>query len=383
MKALSKLFFSSLKTYLRDRQALFWTIFFPVMFVVLFGLFKFERMGTSHIAVIDQAKSDESSKFIKELKKIDILKIHQDEEDKTKAKESLKKGDLDFVLIIPESFKKPEPPKPSGPLGTEDHTRMEQMPKTFSTPIELYYDEANTQLNPLVFGLLNQFLTYSNLKAVGAPELFSLDKKPVKSRNIGYLDILVPGILGMAVMTSAVSGMAADIAESREKKILKRLFVTPLRTSHFLIAQIGVFLTIAVAQVAIILLVSIFVFKVDISGSYFLLFLVALFGCALFLNIGFIIAGLLKSTRAVEAVANSVTIPMMFLSGVFFPKEIMPKIMAAMVDYLPLTPLVDALRKISIDGAGLADLGREFLFLGVWFLVLLITATKTFRFREE
>lgn len=374
MKSILKLFFCDLKTYLRDKQALFWTIFFPVMFVFLFGLFNFEKMGTSHVAVIDEAKSDESSKFIEELKEIEILKIHQDEEDIIKAKESLEKGDLDFILIIPESFKKP---KDFSKIGSF------KIPPGFNISIEVYYDETNTQLNPLVFGILDQFVAYSNLKAAGAPQLFFLDKNPIKSRNIKYLDILISGIIAMAIMMSAVTGMSTDIAESREKKVLKRLFVTPLKISHFLMAKIGGFLTISVIQVAIILLVSIFVFKVNIFGSYFLIFLVALFGCALFLNIGFIIAGLVKSTRAVEAIGMFITMPMLFLSGTFFPKEVMPRVMASMVDYLPLTPLIDALRKISIEGAGLLDLGREFLFLGTWFFILLIVAIKTFRFKEE
>ena len=374
MKSISKLFFCDLKTYLRDKQALFWTIFFPVMFVFLFGLFDFEKMGTSHVAVIDEAKSDESSKFIEELGKIEIFKIHQDEKDITKAKESLEKGDLDFILIIPESFKK-----------LKDFLKIEsfKVPGGFNIPIEVYYDETNTQLNSLVFGTLDRFVAYSNLKAAGAPQLFFLDKKPVKSRNIKYLDILISGIIAMAIMMSAVTGMSTDIAESREKKVLKRLFVTPLKTSHFLMAKIGGFLTISVIQIAIILLVSIFVFKVNIFGSYFLIFFVALFGCALFLNIGFIIAGLVKSTRAVEAIAMFITMPMLFLSGTFFPKEVMPRVMASMVDYLPLTPLIDALRKISLEGAGILDLGREFLFLGTWFFILLIVAIKTFRFKEE
>jgi len=374
MKPILKLFFCSLKTYIRDKQALFWTIFFPVMFIFLFGLFNFENMGTSHIAVIDQAESDESSKFIEELGKIGILKIHQDEEDEIRAKESLEKGNLDFVLIIPESFKRPK---------AEEFLGMEKMFKDFRIPIEVYYDKTNTQLNPLIFGILDQFVSYLNLKAAGAPELFFLDKKSLKARNINYLDILIPGILAMAVMMSAVTGMASDIAESREKKILKRLFATPLKTSHFLIAQISGFLVISVVQVILILFVSTFVFKVNILGSYFLIFFVALFGCALFLNIGFIIAGLVKSARAVESVAMIATMPMMFLSGTFFPKEVMPKIMASIASCLPLTPLIDALRKISIEGSGLFDLGREFLFLGIWFVILLVVAIKTFKFREE
>lgn len=374
MKSIPKLFFCDLKTYLRDKQALFWTIFFPVMFVFLFGLFNFEKMGTSHVAVIDEAKSDESSKFIEGLKEIEILKIHQDEKDIIKAKESLEKGDLDFILIIPESFKES---KDFSKIGSF------KIPPGFNISIEVYYDETNTQLNPLVFGILDQFVAYSSLEAAGAPQLFFLDKKPIKSRNIKYLDILISGIIAMAIMMSAVTGMSTDIAESREKKVLKRLFVTPLKTSHFLMAKIGGFLTISVIQVAIILLVSIFVFKVNIFGSYFLIFLVALFGCALFLNIGFIIAGLVKSTRAVEAIAMFITMPMLFLSGTFFSKEVMPRVMASMVDYLPLTPLIDALRKISLEGAGLLDLGREFLFLGTWFFILLIVAIKTFRFKEE
>jgi len=167
MKSILKLFFCDLKTYLRDKQALFWTIFFPVMFVFLFGLFNFEKMGTSHVAVIDEAKSDESSRFIEEIGKIEIFKIHQDEKDITKAKESLERGDLDFVLVIPESFKKPKDFLEIGSF---------KIPPGFNIPIEVYYDETNTQLNPLVLGILDQFVAYSNLKAAGAPELFFLDK---------------------------------------------------------------------------------------------------------------------------------------------------------------------------------------------------------------
>ncbi len=380
MKSILKLFFCDLRTYVRDKQALFWTIFFPIMFVCIFSLFDFEKMGTSHIAIIDRAKSDESLSFIKELEKIEILKIHQDEEDLTQAKKSLEKGDLDFILIIPRGLRKPG----QGEFrGMKIITKLEEIPEDFSIHIEVYYDETNTQLNPLIFGILDQFIAYANLKAADAPELFFLDKKPVKSRNIRYLDILIPGILAMAIMMSAVTGIASDIAESREKKILKRLFATPLRTSHFLIAQVGAFLVISVIQVTIILLLSTLVFKVNILGSYFLIFFFALLGCALFLNIGFIVAGLVKSTRAIEMIAMFVTMPMLFLSGTFFPKEIMPKIMASIADYLPLTPLIDALRKISIEGSGLFGLRKELLFLGTWFFVLLIIAIKTFKFREE
>ncbi len=380
MKSIFKLFFCDLKTFVRDKQALFWTILFPIMFVIIFSLIDFEKMGTSHLAVIDQAKSDESSSFVEGLKKIEILRIHQDEPNVTKTKESLGKGDLDFILIIPESFKRPK--KEEFPVRG-NLQRTEEIPQELSIPIEVYYDETNAQLNPLIFGILDQFVAYANLKAVGAPELFFLDKKSLKSRNIDYLDILIPGILAMAIMMSAVTGIASDIAEAREKKILKRLFATPLKTSHFLIAQIGGFLVISVIQVTIILFISIVVFKVTFVGSYLLVFVVALFGCALFLNIGFIIAGLVKSTRAVESVAMLVTMPMLFLSGTFFPKETMPKIMASVVDYLPLTPLIDALRKISIEGSDLFDLRRQLLFLGAWFFVLLIVAIKTFRFKEE
>jgi ABC-2 type transport system permease protein len=369
MKSISKLFVCGLKTYLRDKQAFFWTILFPIMFVFLFGLFNFEKMGTSHITIIDLANSPESAIFVNGLQKIEILKIHEEEEDIAKAKESLKKGDLDFLLIVPEIFKKPR--------------GYGAMSGASGIPIEVYYDETNTQLNPLILGILDQFIAYSNLEATGAPKLFYLDKKPVVSRNIKYLDILVPGILAMAIMMSAVTGMASDIAESREKKVLKRLFVTPLKTSHFLIAQIGGFLVISILQVAIIMLFSILVFKVNILGSYLLIFLLCLFGCGLFLSVGFIIAGLVKSTRAVEAITMVVTMPMLFLSGTFFPKEVMPKLMASMVDYLPLTPLIDALRKVSLEEAGIFDLGRQLLFLGIWFLVLLVLAAKTFRFKEE
>jgi ABC-2 type transport system permease protein len=368
MKVIFKLFLYNLKMFFRDKQAFFWTIFFPVMFVTLFGLFDFERMGTSNIAIIDQSGSDQSAEFIDGLKEIETLKIQQEEENVERAKESLEKGDLDFVLVIPEGFGRPLAPSVTG----DSEIR-----------VEVYYDEANAQLNPLVLGFLDQFVAYANLQAAGAPTLFSLDKKPVKARNIGYLEFLVPGVLAMGLMTSGVMGMASDIAEQREKKILKRLFVTPLKPSVFLVAQVGVFLVITILQISIILAVAVWGFGLHVFGSYPLIYLIGLLGSILFLTIGFIVAGVVKSTKAVHAIAQLVTMPMMFLSGVFFSKEIMPAFLAAIADYLPLTPLIDSLRKALVEGAGITDLGSELLRMGAWFVVLGILATKTLRFREE
>jgi len=169
MKSILKLFFCDLKTFVRDKQALFWTILFPIMFVVIFGLIDFGKMGTSHLSVIDQVKSDESSSFVEELKKIEILRIHQDEPNVTKTKESLEKEDLDFILIIPESFKRPK----KGKFPVRGNLqRTKEIPQGLSIPIEVYYDETNAQLTPLIDALRKISIEGSHLFDLGKQLLF-------------------------------------------------------------------------------------------------------------------------------------------------------------------------------------------------------------------
>jgi ABC-type polysaccharide/polyol phosphate export permease len=122
---------------------------------------------------------------------------------------------------------------------------------------------------------------------------------------------------------------------------------------------------------------------VVIYGSYWNLFLWALLGTAVFLMIGFIIASFSKTTSAAESLSQVVSMPMLFLSGVFFPTDSLPDWVQKIVDYLPLTPVITALRAVTLDGKALSETLSEFWIVGAWILATFIIALFSFRTARE
>jgi ABC-2 type transport system permease protein len=106
---------------------------------------------------------------------------------------------------------------------------------------------------------------------------------------------------------------------------------------------------------------------------------IVLIGSAIFLAVGFAIAGWAKNEDQAAPVANLVSLPMMFLSGVFFPRDAMPDFLAAITQFMPLTYVNEALRAIVNDGAGLLSLGPQLLGMGVWVVITFVLAVLMFR----
>lgn len=377
-----KLLLANLKMIFRDKQALFWTLVFPCVFIIIFGMFDFEQMGDTKYVLIDKADSEISRQFKEGLEKIEFLKLEKDITDIEDGRAKLKEGDIDFVIVLPEDFKIEMPKTVEAlPENTIFPSSLPQEPPEVGI-IKIYYDQSNISLNQVIFSVIEKFLSTMNLQAANAPTLFTYVSEGVQAKNIKYLDILMPGILGMAVMQAAMIGIASEITRYREQKLLKRLQATPLKVGNFLVAQVSSYLVINVIQVTLIMLLARFIYDVQVYGSYLLIYSLSLVGSLIFLNIGFAIAGYAKSTTAAESLAQIIGLPMMFFSGVFFSTETLPKIVAKAVEFLPLTPLIEALRKISINNAGLGDITSQLLLMGVWIVASFLIAWKTFKFQE-
>lgn len=353
----------------RNRQALFWTLAFPTMFIIIFGLFNFEKMGSSHVAFIDEANNELSAQFKESIKAIDFLTIDT-VADLNEAQDQLRQGDIDFVLVIPADFNIPAQPA---------------IPGAASEPVKvkILYDEGNVTANQLVLSVFSQFIDGMNKQIAQMPEYFATDPEAFESKNIKYLDVIMPGILGMAIMMAAIIGIASEITKYREQKLLKRLAATPLKIKNFLIAEVLSYLIIAIIQITLIILVARLLYGVQVYGNYFYIYLLCFMGTIIFLNLGFSVAGWAKSVNAAESMSNVIAMPMMFLSGVFFPGEALPAWAYAVTKYLPLSPLIEALRKVSIDGANLVAIADKLWIILAWVVVSFFIAWKSFRFDKN
>ena len=358
---LFSLIVANIKIIVRDRQALFWALLFPLIFVVVFGLFKLDEPGKTTIAIVDRAQDSVSKAFISNLGSIELLTLEQGKSE-PEARDSLKEGKISFVLLIPQGL-------------------AEQIQNTPSpVAMTIIYDESRAQSNQIILGVIRQFVDQTNMALQQAKPLIVLKPEGMQTRNVRYFDFLLPGFVGMGVMMYSLTGMASIVALYRQQKIFKRILTTPLKVRSFFIAQIIAYLLLSIVQAGIILAAGVFLFNGHVYGNIFGIFILVIFANTIFLNIGFIIGALAKRVEAASGFSNAVSIPMMFFSGTFFSTENLPGIMPDIVKYLPLTPLITAMRGISVDAQPFWAYPSELALLAAWIMVTSALALKVFKF---
>jgi ABC-2 type transport system permease protein len=375
-----KLFVAILKMTYRNKQALFWSFAFPLMFIIIFGLFDFTKMGNASYVAVDQANSALSAQFLDGLGQIDFLKRVTDHSATVEdALASLRKGDIQFVISIPTDFA-----MPAGSTVEAKPVAGQQIPVAPPKPgtITVYYDESNVTTNQIILSVIDKFFDKMNITAAQAPTIFSYSTQNVQTKSIKYLDIIMTGILGMAIMTSTVIGLSTAIAQYREQRLLKRLSATPLKVRDFLIAEVLAHLVLTVAQMTLIIVFSRLVFHVHVYGSYPILYAIGIIGGLIFLNLGFAVGGYAKSIQTAGSLSQVVTMPMMFLSGTFFSIEALPGFLQKVVKFLPLTPMIQAIRKVSIEAAGWHDIQIQLLYMIGWVVLSFLIAWRSFRFKD-
>lgn len=203
-----------------------------------------------------------------------------------------------------------------------------------------------------------------------------LQKEQVSGRIIRYVDWLIPGVLGMNVMFSALYGVGYVIVRYRKNGVLKRLKATPLSAIEFLAAQIA-------SRLWLILAVTVVVFTgthlfVDFAmyGTYLALFAAFAMGTICMISMGLVIAARIASEELAEGLLNLISWPMMFLSGVWFSLEGTHPLVQQLAQVFPLTHMIEAARAVMIDGASLAAIAPQlgvllamsagFLAIGAW-----------------
>lgn len=196
-------------------------------------------------------------------------------------------------------------------------------------------------------------------RAAGRPDAFRPAEAKVTEPGARYVDFLVPGLLGMNVMSAGMWGIGWVIVEDRQKKLLKRMVATPMRRSEWLLAFVIVRLLFLVIEVPVLVGFAMLVFDVPMRGSWLALGAVAVLGALAFSGLGLLVASRAKNTQTVGGLINLVMMPMFIVSGVFFSSENFPRAIQPAIRALPLTALNDALRAVMNEGAGLVAVWPE------------------------
>ena len=202
-------------------------------------------------------------------------------------------------------------------------------------------------------------------------------------RDFDYTPFVVTGVVVMAIMQSGVFSVAFIFVRLRSQGVLRRFKASPAGPMHFLIAMIITRMVVVALQTYVMLLLATAILDVDVGPgrpfSWIELGIIAIFASWVFIALGLIISNVAKTENSAAPLATGITLPMMFLSGVFFPLSVLPDWLSTVTQYLPLTFLADAFRPVVILGEPLWSQGTELLGLAVWAAIIFAVAVRVFR----
>jgi len=331
--ALRELTLSRLRLFFREPGAVFWTFGFPLILSVALGI-AFRNRPPEPVAV-----AAESAELHRALSQDAGLRVQL--LDDAEARRALRTGRVDLVVL-------------AGP------------------PVAYLFDPARPESR------LARALADAALHPHGPPAAVD---KPVTEPGSRYIDFLIPGLVGLNIMSSGMWGIGYVVVEMRTRKLLKRLMATPMSRAQFLISFVLMRALFLFLELPVLLGFGWLAFNVGVAGSLPLVVGVALLGALSFAGLGLLVASRAQNTQTVSGLINLVMLPMFVASGVFFSTARFPQAVQPVLRALPLTALNDALRAVMIDGAGLRQiLGPVALLAGVA-LVSFAAALKLFRWR--
>ncbi|MDH5425507.1 MAG: ABC transporter permease [Gammaproteobacteria bacterium] len=319
------------KEFIRDRSSLGWNILMPVLIVMGFAFAFSGDIGKQFkVGVLNQNAATELARQFLELKHIEFYAVT----DLERAIKKVQRHQVDMILDAQQ---------------------------------QQYWINAESPAGYMVEKVL-----------LATPQA-SFEKQTVEGKMIRYLDWVIPGILSMNMMFSALFGVGFVIVRYRKNGMLKRLKATPVTAFEYLSAQI-------VSRMLLIMVVTAFVFYgtnvfVDfvMNGSHLSLFFIFALGAFSMISLGLVIAARITSEEAAGGLLNLFSWPMMFFSGVWFSLEGAAPMMQMIADIFPLTHVTAAARAIMIDGASLVDVSYHILILAGQSVVFLLFGSWYFK----
>jgi ABC transporter DrrB family efflux protein len=339
------------KLYSRDRVAMFWTFAFPVLMLLGFGVIfrggDSPRLSIVWVKPAQMAPKDEA-----------LLK-------------TLEKFPTKLIALAPQEAE-------SRWSKGETAAQLESTSHGFRMKVNSYLVAQGQMTAQIVQQAF--LISQSELRGEPMPKLIPVSmESPGHTTAANYAAFLLPGLLGMNLMSMGLFAVGMVNVSYREKGKFRRLAVTPLPKWIFLMGQVLHRLTVTLIQTIFLLIVGRLVFGIENHGSYLQLSIVMVFGTACFMAMGFALSSFAETSETYAAISNLLFFPMMFLSGVYFTLDAAPKWLQQAVIALPLSPFLKALRAVYNDGAALTGHLFGLGIIMIWTVLCFGLAVKRFR----
>ena len=351
---------------------------FPIIMILLFGYGMGGEMTDLPIVVVSQSHGDLTDLTLNTIKSTETYHVVEVMDSLSDAKARVDSGEVKAAIILPSDY--------------DDDSSQQK-------GVTLYLDSSDQMASQILESATQGiFYRLSNMVAASQTSVSTQDANITPSLghslnnfkddislhinriygNIKYIDFLVPAILGMTIMMSCMMGMGSTIAGERETGELARLFMTPTSVATVIGGKIAAKLMIELVRALILIFMAVLLFNVSIKGGFLQTFIVLVIGALCFVGFGIMLSARTSTQEDYAQISLPFSMPMMFVSGVFYPIETMPWILQKLAYIFPLTYLNDAMRGIMLKGQTLGDVWLDLVVLLGFTLLFFIVGVKRF-----
>lgn len=353
----------------RHKPRLISIILFPIIMITLFGYGMGGTLENIPVVIVEQSHGQVTDATLNAMKGMSLYDIKEITTDPDKGKQMVQSGQVKAAIVLPANYDNMQDTKPKSILIDVDSS--DQMAASAVVPAtQALFSQINDQL-------ATQKLQAMNLTPSASTAQIQVQQNQVQSQqplniqsimnsinfqinklygDIKYIDFLVPAVIGMTVLFGCMFSMGESLAGERERGELARLFMTPTSVATVVGGKIISKLAIELVRALILIIAAIVLFGIVINGSMALMFLVLALGALCFVGFGIMISARVSTQEDYMQMVMPITMPMMFVSGVFYPIETMPWIFQKLAYIFPLTYVNDALRAVMLKGVGIGDI---------------------------
>ena len=325
--------------FVREPEALFWVFVFPILLAAGLGIaFRNRPPDVLRIAAVNP----ELAQPLRQEKLLEVQELTPEA-----AQEALRTGKVALLVTM-------------GSSGS----------------VEYRYDDTNPE------GRAARLLADRAIQnAAGRVDPVDTSDRLMREVGSRYIDFLIPGLLGMNLMGSAIWSLGFAIVDARRKKLLKRLVASPMPRPYYLLSFLLSRILMLVVEVGVLVGFGALLFHVPVRGSLLDLAVLCLIASLSFSALGLLLASRARTIEAASGLMNIVMMPMWIASGVFFSSQKFPDMMQPIIKALPLTAVIDALRANMLQGSNLAQMAPQVGIIAFWLVICFAMALKLFRWR--
>ena len=339
-RPLVQLTLARMREFLREPEAVFWTFVFPVVMSLALAVAFPSRVARDVVVGVESGAAASLREALARSPGIEVRELRPEDE-----RRAIREGTVNIVVVP-------------------------------TTPPTYRFDPAREE-SRLARAVVDDALK----RVAGRTDPWTAREEPQQVAGSRYIDWFIPGLIGMGIMTNGMWGIAFGIVQSRMRKLLKRMVASPMRRSEYLLSQVLARLIFLPAEVLVPLTFAIVAFGMPINGNAGAVAVIVLVGACSFGAIGLLLAARARTIEGISGLMNLVMLPMWIVSGVFFSSANFPAAVQPVIQALPLTALIDALRAVILDGDSLAAVRSELLLLTAWGVVPFFAALRLFSWR--